>query len=73
MTFFQDFPVPKPPSRGRAVRYVPPVWAGKPQHEIPATVSLGKFLHHPIRQFSTSTTTAALAATTNWPEKAGEK
>ena len=40
MTFFQDFPVPPAPPRGRAVRYVPPhgravryvppVWAGAP-------------------------------------------
>ena len=45
MTFFQDLPVPEPPRRGRAVRYVPPAWAGAPRHELPAVVHLGRFLH----------------------------
>lgn len=45
MTFFQDFPVPPVPPRGRAVRYVPPVWAGAPQYELPAVLHVGQFLH----------------------------
>ena len=45
MTFFQDFPVPPIPPRGRAVRYVPPVWAGAPLYELPAVVQIGQFLH----------------------------
>ena len=45
MTFFQDFPVPPTPPRGRAVRYVPPVWAGAPLYELPAVVRIGQFLH----------------------------
>lgn len=44
MTFFQDIPVPPPP-RGRAVRYVPPPWAGAPLYELPAVVHIGQFLH----------------------------
>jgi hypothetical protein len=45
MTFFQDFPVPPMPPRGRAVKYVPPVWAGAPEYELPAVVHIGQFLH----------------------------
>lgn len=45
MTFFQDFPVPPTPPRGRAVRYVPPVWAGAPPYELPAVVPISQFLH----------------------------
>lgn len=45
MTFFQDFPAPPAPPRGRAVRYVPPVWAGAPLYELPAVVHIGQFLH----------------------------
>ncbi|WP_281452900.1 hypothetical protein [Paenarthrobacter nitroguajacolicus] len=28
VAFFQDFPVPTPPQRGRQVRLVPPPWSG---------------------------------------------
>jgi len=45
MTFFQDFPVPPAPPRGRAVRYVPPVWAGAPLYELRVAVQIGQFLH----------------------------
>lgn len=45
MTFFQDLPVPEPPRRERSFRYVPPEWAGAPQHELPSVVHLGRFLH----------------------------
>lgn len=45
MTFFQNFPVPPAPPRGRAVKYVPPVWAGAPQYELPVVVHIGQFLH----------------------------
>lgn len=45
MTFFQDIPVPPTPPRGRAVRYVPPVWAGAPPYELPVVVHIGQFLH----------------------------
>ncbi|MDN4645076.1 hypothetical protein [Arthrobacter sp. PsM3] len=45
MTFFQDFPVPPAPPRGRAVKYVPPVWAGPPEYELPAVLHIGQFLH----------------------------
>jgi hypothetical protein len=46
MTFFKDFPIPKPPPRGRTVRFVPPPWAGAPRYELPAVVHIGQFLHH---------------------------
>lgn len=45
MTFFKDFPVPPAPPRGRAARYVPPVWAGAPPYELPVVVHIGQFLH----------------------------
>jgi hypothetical protein len=45
LTFFQDLPVPEPPRRGRTIRYVPPVWAGAPRHELPEVVAVGRFLH----------------------------
>ncbi|WP_258802362.1 hypothetical protein [Pseudarthrobacter sp. NS4] len=45
MTFFQDFPIPAPPPRGRTVRYVPPPWAGAPRYELPAVEHVGQFLH----------------------------
>ena len=44
VTFFQDFPVPPMPPQPRAMRYVPPPWAGAPAYELPAVVHLGKFL-----------------------------
>jgi hypothetical protein len=44
VTFFQDFPVPEIPERGRAVRFVPPPWAGPPANELPALVHIGRFL-----------------------------
>jgi hypothetical protein len=44
MTFFQDFPVPPPPPRGRAVRYVPPPWAGALLYELPVVLHIGQFL-----------------------------
>ncbi|MBT2512858.1 hypothetical protein [Arthrobacter sp. ISL-30] len=45
MTFFQDIPVPPHPPRGRAVRYVPPPWAGAPLYELPVVLHIGQFLH----------------------------
>ncbi|GAA2143640.1 MULTISPECIES: hypothetical protein [Arthrobacter] len=45
MTFFQEFPVPPLPPRGRATRYVPPAWAGAPPSELPAVLHVGQFLH----------------------------
>ena len=40
MTFFQDFPVPPTPPRGRAVRYVPPARAGAPTSFRPSSISV---------------------------------
>lgn len=45
MTFFEDFPVPSPPPRDRATKYVPPPWVGAPAHELPVVVNIGQFLH----------------------------
>lgn len=46
MSFFQDFPLPENPPRGRTVRFVPPPWAGPPRYELPVLVHIGQFLHH---------------------------
>lgn len=46
MAFFQDFPLPTQPQRGRQVRYVPPPWSGAPRYELPALVQVGQFLHY---------------------------
>jgi hypothetical protein len=45
VTFFQDLPTPEPLPRGRAVRYVPPPWAGAHPHELPKVVHIGRYLH----------------------------
>jgi len=45
LAFFQDFPIPTQPKRGRQVRFVPPPWSGAPRYELPALVNIGQFLH----------------------------
>lgn len=46
MTFFQDFPIPTPPERGRSPRFVPPPWSGPPSYELPGLLHIGQFLHY---------------------------
>lgn len=45
MTFFQSFPIPPSEPQPRAPRHAPPPWMAPPAYELPAVVSLGKFLH----------------------------
>lgn len=45
MAFFQDFPIPTQPKRGRQGRFVPPPWSGTPRYELPALVHIGQFLY----------------------------
>jgi hypothetical protein len=47
MSFFDD--VPTPPQRTRMPRHVPPVWAAPPSDELPAVVSVGRFLQRTPR------------------------
>jgi hypothetical protein len=47
MSFFDDLPAP--PERPRQPKFVPPPWAGPPSDELPAVVSLGRFLQRTPR------------------------
>jgi hypothetical protein len=45
MTFFQSFPIPPSEPQPRAVRHAPPPWMAPPAYELPAAVTVGRFLH----------------------------
>lgn len=47
MSFFDDLPAP--PQRPRMPRHVPPVWAAPPSGELPAVISVGRFLQRSPR------------------------
>lgn len=46
MNFFEDFPVPTPPKRDHAPKFVPPPWFGAPENELPGVVHIGKVVYH---------------------------